>query len=74
MWIPKHNNGDEQLHEYNVVAHEDHEQLNNNCRQLMAKIINLTIYEHAATVNDYMYTYTQRHQTSRFKVDPSTET
>lgn len=35
---PRHNNRDEQLNEYNVVGHEDHEQLNNNCRQIMAKI------------------------------------
>lgn len=36
--IPRRNNPDDQLNEYNVVGHEDHEQLNNNCRQFMAKI------------------------------------
>lgn len=36
--IPRRNNPDDQLNEYNVVGHKDHEQLNNNCRQFMAKI------------------------------------
>lgn len=36
--IPRRNNPDDQLNEYNVVGHKDHEQLNNNCRQIMAKI------------------------------------